>query len=141
MSKVINKTNSKTKVPRNFVLLDSLNKAGNYTHVTFGLVSENENDERYKNNFIKMEYWNATLMFDDGENINVFELLCRCTLNFPKKRPIVQFSKTSLEYKRIKKLCDKDGNLMESALVLIKYSENMSLGDYLEEILRVVSEL
>lgn len=129
----------KTIIPRNFLLLESLNKAGNYTHVTYGLADENESDEQLKNNYVKMEYWNCTMMYDDGYNLNVFEVLCRCTLNYPNERPILIFSQESLKHKRVKRICDEKGYLTENAEASIKLSEDMLLGDYLSSVLNLIS--
>ena len=140
MSKSIAKSvKSNTKIPRNFLLLEALNKAGNYTHVTYGLADEKEYDEKLKNNYVKMEYWNCTMMYDDGENLNVFEVSCRCPMNYPKERPILTFSKESMQHKRVKKICDAEGNLTENAATLAKWNENMLLGDYLSAVLNVIS--
>ena len=139
MNKFFVKSNSKTKVPRNFLLLEALNKAGNYTHVTYGLADENEKDEKLMNNYVKMEYWNCTLMYDDGNNLNVFEVSSRCTSDYPKEKPILKFSKESLQHKKVKKICDADGNLTENAITLSKWNENMLLGDYLNAVLNVIS--
>jgi len=132
-------TISKTKIPRNFLLLDALNKAGNYSCVTYGLVDEKEDDEKLKYNYAKMEYWNCTIMYDDGDTLNIFEVLCRCTLNYPKERPILTFSKDSMQHKKIKKICDDNGNLTENAAAMTKWNENMLLGDYLSAVLSVIS--
>lgn len=132
-------TNSKTKIPRNFLLLESLNKAGDYTHVTYGIADEKENDDKLKNNYIKMEYWDCTIMYDDGNNLNVLEVLCRCTQNYPNERPILTFSKGSLQHKRVRKICDASGNLTENAASLCKLNENMLLGDYLTSVLNIIS--
>ena len=131
---------NKTKIPRNFLLLDALNKAGNYTHVTYGLIDEIENDKDLNNNFIKMEYWNCTIMYDDGNNLNVFEVVCRCTPNYPDERPILIFSKDSLKHKRIKRICDNYGYLTDQALSLCKWNENMLLGDYLTAVLNIINK-
>ena len=135
----VKSTSNKTKIPRNFLLLDALNKTGNYTNVTYGLVDENENDEKLKNNYIKMEYWNCTMVYDDGNNLNVFEVSCRCGLNYPQERPILTFSKESLLHKTIKKRCDPEGNLTDETALLTKWNENMLLGDYLSAVLKVIS--
>ena len=133
------KSISKTKVPRNFMLLEALNKAGNYTHVTYGLADEKEDDSKSVNNYIKMEYWNCTMMYDDGDNLNVFEVLCRCPFSYPDEKPILTFSKESLQHKKIKKMCNSDGSLTENALTFCKWNENMLLGDYLTSVLNVIS--
>jgi len=130
----------KTKTPRNFILLDSLNNVGKYTHVTYGLMDEVENDPALKNNYIKMEYWSASLIYDDGDNMNIFELAVRCTPLFPTERPILTFSEQSMTNKRIKKLCDSTGKLTESAKQLIKWNETQSLGDYLSAVLDIIAQ-
>jgi hypothetical protein len=129
----------KTKVPRNFLLLDALNKAGNYTHVTYGLVDEDTSDDKLQNNYVKLEYWNCTIMYDDGETLNVFDVLCRCTQNYPKEKPILTFSKESMQHKRVRKICDAAGNLTDSAISQTKYAESMLLGDYLSAVLALIS--
>lgn len=127
-----------TETPRNFLLLDAVNKSGTYTHTTYGLVDECPGT-KYENNFIKMEYWNATLVYDDGVEMCVFTLEMRCTGNYPEERPIITFSEDSLKCKRIKNLCDLDGNLTDKSILQIKWNKEMSLGDYLSEILRAIS--
>lgn len=127
--------NKRTVVPRNFLLLDALNNVGNYTHITYGLADEKD----YANNYVKMEYWNVTFMYDDGEVMNIFEALCRCSQTFPKERPTVTFNKGGLEHRRLRKLCQPDGKLTEATTSQVRWTENMSLGDYLSEILRVIS--
>jgi len=130
---------SKTVTPRNFLLLESLNKAGNYTHVTFGLIDEALDEKKYKNNYIKMEHWNGTMMYDDGENMNIFELTIHCTKNYPKERPIIIFAQQSLEHKRLKKVCNSDGHLIEPVIQLIKSDETTLLGDYLTSVLNIIA--
>lgn len=127
-----------TKVPRNFLLLEALNKSGNYTHISYGLVDEDENDKELKNNYAKMEYWNCTLTYDDGE-LNLFEVRCKCTPNFPNERPILTFSPQSMLHKKIKKICDINGNLTENAVKLINWGPDMSFGDYLSTVQRIIS--
>lgn len=125
---------NKTKVPRNFLLLDAINKAGNYTHVTYGLIDENE-DDKYLNNYVQMRYWNCTLLYDDGESLIVFKALCECTQKYPEEKPILKFSEESMEYDKVKNVCDDDGNFTENA----KWNESMSLGDYLQSVLNIIS--
>lgn len=127
-----------TQIPRNFLLLDAVNKSGTYTHATYGLVDESIGT-KYENNFIKMEYWNATLVYDDGNEISLLSLEMRCTENYPEERPIITFSEDSLKSKRVSKLCDSDGNLTSNAVLQIKWNIEMSLGDYLSEVLRAIS--
>ena len=136
----INKTNktSKTVIPRNFLLYDSLEKIGNYTHVTYGLADE-DTDPSFKNNYVKMEYWNCTIMYDDGDALNIFEVRCRCTKKYPEERPILTFLGESMQHKRIKKICNTDGTLKADTINLIKWDQSMSLGDYLNAALNVIS--
>lgn len=136
----IHKTNKSTnKIPRNFLLLEALNKSGNYTHVTYGLVDENETNDLLKNNYVKMEYWNCTMLYEDNNDLNVFEISCRCTPNYPQEKPKLTFSKNSLQHNKVKKICDINGNLTENAITQSKWDENMLLGDYLSAVLNVLS--
>ena len=127
-------TVSKTVIPRNFLLLEALNKDGNYSLVSYGLMDESE----YKNNYVTMEYWNGSMTYDDGENFNIFELLIQCTMKYPEERPIVTFRGQSLENHRLKKLCDEKGHLLESVMKHVKYDESMLLGDYLTNLLTLI---
>lgn len=130
----------KTKVPRNFVLLDALKNAKNYTHVTYGLVDEDKLDPRLALNFVKLEYWNCTIMYDDGINLNIFELQCYCPNNFPEVPPVATFSKESLENKKVTKICDKQGNLTQESINAIQWSSDMNLGDFLNKISKLISK-
>jgi hypothetical protein len=130
---------SKTKTPRNFLLLDALNKASNYTHVTYGLIDEIENDENLINNYAKMQHWYYTIVCEDDE-MTVLEGKCECTMNYPNERPILYFSKESMQNKKVKKICDQDGTLNENTKKMVKWDENMSLGDYLSAVQNIISK-
>ncbi|AYV83623.1 MAG: hypothetical protein Hyperionvirus9_40 [Hyperionvirus sp.] len=133
------KVSSKTVVPRNFHLLEAINKAGNVTHVTFGLIDEALDEKKYNNNFTKMEHFNGTMMYDDGENMNIFEYTIHCTKNYPKERPLITFAPHCLEHRRLKKVCSANGCLIEPVLALIKSDETTLLGDYLTNVLHVIA--
>lgn len=129
---------SKTEVkrPRNFILLDCINKVGQYTHVAYGLIDDD--DKTYKNNSVKFEYWNGTLMYEADDNINILPITFRCTPNFPKERPIVNFSKESLEFDYVQNLCKPDGSLHDETIKRLPWSETMKLGEYLNQILNLM---
>lgn len=130
-------TASKTIIPRNFILLDALNKAVNYNHVSYGLCDEDES--KYKNNYVTMEYWTGSMTYDDGENYNIFNFEVQCTKKYPQERPIVQFADHSIEHRRLKKTCDENGKPLTTVLDMVKYSETMLLGDYLTSLLTAIS--
>jgi len=119
-----------SKIPRNIILFDSLNSS-KYTHVTCGLVEEDENDKELCNNYAKMEYWNCTLIHEKGNETNIYEIRCRCTKNFPDEKPILIFSQESMLENKIAKICDKEGNLKKEINDKIKWNDGMLLGDYL----------
>jgi len=124
------------KTPRNFILLDAINKACNFAYVTYGLIDED--DKLYKNNFIKLEHWMGTLMYDDGFNLNILNITFKCTLNFPEERPIVKFCSESLEIPAVKKICDNDGNILPAHISKLKWSSDMQLGEYLVNIIKIL---
>lgn len=127
---------NKTKIPRNFQLLNAINKAGNYTHVTYGLTAEN--DDEYKNNFAKMIWWDCTMIYDDGVNFTIFEAKCECTNKYPHEAPRLQFSPLFLDNDLIKNICDSEGFLLPHIKSAIKWNENQLLGDYLTNVLNII---
>ena len=130
---------SKTQVPRNFLLLDALNKSKDFTHVTYGLTDEDENDKNLRNNYTTMKYWNCSLIYDDGQDMNIFTAQCICTEKYPHEMPKLKFSKESMNHKRIKKVSDSEGNLVES-YISSKWNEAMSLGEYLNTVLKIIQQ-
>ena len=122
-----------SKVPRNILLFDSLNSA-KYTHVTCGLVDEVEGDKDLHNNYAKLEYWNCTMIHEKSDNINIYEIRCRCPMNFPEEKPMITFSQESMLNNRVAKICDSEGNLKKEIQAKIKWNDGMLLGDYLMEI-------
>jgi ubiquitin-protein ligase len=123
---------TKTRVPRNFLLLDDLNNVKNFTHVTYGLMDEDENDQELRNNYATMKYWNCSLIYEGKNNdIKVFTATCVCSIAYPNEAPIIKFDKDSMVHNEVRKICDSDGNLIEPII----WNESMTLGKYLNAIL------
>ena len=125
------KKKSITQIPRNFILLNNIKDAGNYTHVTYGLINENEG--KYKNNYITLEHWIGTLMYDNEEDINILGLTFQCTKNFPKEPPVVKFNDESLKF--VDFLCNEEGYLTDSTVKKLKWNNNIKIAEYIRSIL------
>lgn len=118
-------------VPRNFILLDCIERANQFTYVTYGLLDDTEEDPY---NHVKMERWNGTMIYDDGTDLNIFELTFNCSLKFPEEPPIITFAQFSLEHPRIQKLCNSDGTISNAYLSKIEWNSKMGIGEYLTKV-------
>jgi len=121
------------------MLLDALSHAKDFTHVTYGLTDEDKSDPKLALNFVKLEYWNCTIMYDDGATLNIFELQCFCSNKFPDEPPEAIFSKESLTHKKVMKICDETGNLSPESKKAIKWEPEMNLGGFLNAISNLLS--
>jgi ubiquitin-protein ligase len=124
---------STTKIPRNFILLGAVETAGEYAYVSYGLIDDD--DDRYRNNNVKLEHWYGSITYDDGKDLHILAFTFQCTKNFPKERPIVKFTKESLQCRQVQKICDGDGNITEEYLSKMVWSEDTKIAKYLTHIM------
>ena len=129
MSKQSLQSKSSVPVPRNFILLDCIERAGQYPNVTYGISFDDTNP----NNSVNLEDWNGTIIFDDGENLNIVDVKIKCTEKFPYEVPIVTFPQYWLENKSIKKICNSDGTLNKNTMEQLNkiWNDKLGIGDYL----------
>jgi ubiquitin-protein ligase len=73
-------------------------------------------------------------MYDDGHDLNIFDVTIKVPLEFPDVPPIVKFAEYSLEHSSIKKICNADGTIKSTSLSSIKWDDKMGLGEYLMNI-------
>lgn len=124
---------SQCKVPRTFQLLDALDRAKDYSVITYGLSDDETPENEF--NHVTMENWRCTIMYDDGNAFNIFGMECCCSLKFPDEQPIIKFSEESMQHPKVKKICNEDGTLTNDCKKQIEWDGNkMSLPCYLMKV-------
>lgn len=120
-------------VPRSFILLDSVNRSREFDNVTYGIVPDNDTDN--KENSIKLENWSGTIMYDDGRDLHIVTLTMKVPMEFPAVPPIVKFESQWLDVERIRKFCNDDGTIVSKYLSAIEWNgKKMGLGEYLMQV-------
>ena len=123
---------SQSKVPRNFVLLNGIDRSAQFSNVQYGLSDEDNNTN--KDNNINMDNWGCTIVYDDGrDDFNIFELKVKVPMNFPDVPPVATFANAHLSHSRISRMCNSDGTLNSSYLSAITsdWNNKMELPEFL----------
>jgi hypothetical protein len=127
-------TLSNCVVPRNFILLDSIDRANDFSHVTYGLMEDSEQDPF---NHVTMKNWKGSMIYDDGRSdLLIFELTFECTKDFPNEAPIITFSPYCLENTRVANICDDDGKIKKE--IKIDWNNKTGVGEYLVTVLNKI---
>lgn len=123
---------SHSMVPRNFILLNSIDRAGQFSNVQYGLTDDDNGVN--KDNYVNMENWSCTIVYDDGrDDFNIFELKLKVPQNFPIAPPVATFAGAHLSHPRINRMCNSDGTLNSSYLNAITsdWNKNMEIPEFL----------
>ena len=124
---------STCSVPRNFILLDSIDRAGQFSNVTYGIVPDDEGVN--KNNSVKLENWTGTIMYDDGKELYIIEMKIRVPHEFPLVPPVITFAPHCLEIEKVKKISNDDGTINNKYFSQIEWDpKRMGIGEYLMQI-------
>lgn len=124
---------SQSKVPRNFVLLNSIDRSGQFTNVQYGLSRE---DDKNKDNNVTLKNWDCTIVFDDGNELSIFELTLNVPMDFPDSPPTATFAQHCLDNSRINRMCKLDGtgtlnDDYQTRIISEWNSKNMEIPEYL----------
>lgn len=119
---------SQSKVPRDFILTNGLERSGQFSNVQYGLSDDNTNV-----NYVRLEYWDCTIIYYEGQEPVIFDLKVRVPLNFPDVAPIATFSKESIQHARINRMCNSDGTLNSQYLSATssEWNNHMELPEFL----------
>lgn len=132
-SQVIQQLSPKAKVPRNFILLDSLDRAKDFTNVAYGLIDD---EKLYPTNSVSLEYWSGSIIYDDGQSdLLVFGLDIYCPLDFPNSPPVVKFNDEAKKHRFVAKMLDKNGEISKDYITSFGWdASKMGIGEYLVRI-------
>jgi len=126
----------KTKVPRSFRLVESIKLSKEFGYVSYGVIPEDELEN--KDNYVKLENWQGSIVYDDGNNFHLFSLHMKVPMEYPDRAPIIVFDSGAMESNRIKKICTNDGHIKSEILDKIGWQTKWNLGDYMMEIRKYI---
>lgn len=122
-------------VPRNFILIDSIERANQFANVTYGIVPDD--DDENKGNSTKLENWTGTIIYDDGKELYIIEVTMKIPLEeeFYVKPPIIKFAPHCLEFDKVKRMVNDDGTINNKYLAVITWdAKKMGIGEYLTQV-------
>ena len=109
-----------SKIPRNFVLLNEVSLAKDYSYVPYGVKDQDKD--------IMMKNWTGTMVHNNGD-ITFFEF--ECDDDFPTSAPRRLRFVVPIENTRVKRVCDEEGYVKKEYIAELRWKEDMKLGDYL----------
>jgi ubiquitin-protein ligase len=115
-----------------------MNNSGKYTHVQYGPAEEST----FPNNYQTLTHWVCSIIHEknakNDSEIVIYTLKLICGDLYPEERPLIQFDDDSVKDKSVKILCNADGTLNESAISVLPWNKDYSIGDYLMEVKKLL---